>query len=132
MYKQNKKGFTLVEILVVVAVIAVLTAILVPTITSAVVKANAEADACYLRALSAEASIDFLNGKDETEGMVHYTAPHTFTVVNTSAAKTKGFENSAVSVSQDIGSLVITAKYGTKDSHYFAKIAETGKLPSEH
>ena len=130
MYKQNQKGFTLIEILVVVAMIAVLAAILIPTTSSALIKAKAAADATNLRTLAAEAAINYLDGKDETEGLVHYSAPNTFTVCNAPAARTKGYEHTAANVSQDTGSLAITAKYGTKDSSYFAAIAETGKFPS--
>ena len=46
---RNKKGFTLIEMLVVIAIIAVLVAIVIPTVTSATTKAEAAADAANLR-----------------------------------------------------------------------------------
>ena len=47
--KLNKKGFTLMEMLIVVAIIAILVAIAIPTFTSALNKARASADAANIR-----------------------------------------------------------------------------------
>ena len=57
----NKKGFTLIEMLVVIAIIAVLVAIIVPTVSNSTKKAQAATDAANLRSLAAEAAIDYLN-----------------------------------------------------------------------
>ena len=54
MKKMNKKGFTLIEMLVVIAIIAVLVAIIIPTVTSATTKAEAAANAANLRSVKAE------------------------------------------------------------------------------
>ena len=54
MKKMNKKGFTLIEMLVVIAIIAVLVAIIIPTVTSATTKAEAASNAANLRSLKAE------------------------------------------------------------------------------
>ena len=43
MKKNNKKGFTIVELVIVIAVIAILTAVLIPTFTSATEKAKESA-----------------------------------------------------------------------------------------
>ena len=43
MKKSNKKGFTIVELVIVIAVIAILAAVLIPTFSSVVDKANASA-----------------------------------------------------------------------------------------
>lgn len=40
MKKMNKKGFTIVELVIVIAVIAILAAVLIPTFSSVVAKAN--------------------------------------------------------------------------------------------
>lgn len=47
----NKKGFTLIEMLVVIAVIAVLVSIVIPTVTSSTTKAEAAVDAANLRSV---------------------------------------------------------------------------------
>ena len=48
---RNKKGFTLIEMLAVIAIIAVLVAIAIPTVTSATTKAEAAVDAANLRSV---------------------------------------------------------------------------------
>ena len=55
--KLNKKGFTLIEMLVIIAIIAILVAIIVPTVTSATNKAKAATDAANLRSALAEAEV---------------------------------------------------------------------------
>lgn len=49
--KNHKKGFTLIEMLVVIAIIAVLVAIIIPTVTSSTTKAAAAVDAANLRSV---------------------------------------------------------------------------------
>ena len=46
---KNKKGFTLIEMLVVIAIIAVLVSIIIPVVGTATTKAEAAADAANLR-----------------------------------------------------------------------------------
>ncbi len=50
----NKKGFTLMEMLIVVAIIAILVAIAIPTFSSALNKAKIAADIANVRAAYAE------------------------------------------------------------------------------
>lgn len=52
----NKKGFTLIEMLVVIAIIAVLVAIIIPVVVSATTKANAATDAANLRSVLGQAN----------------------------------------------------------------------------
>lgn len=78
MNKMNKKGFTLIEMLVVIAIIAVLVSIIIPTVTSATDKAAAATNAANLRSIKAEIvtavltndttnyDITYTNGKVET------------------------------------------------------------------
>ena len=69
----NKKGFTLIEMLVVIAIIAVLVAIIIPVVSSATDKAAAATNAANLRAIKAEATTDLLNGASDTTGYVKFT-----------------------------------------------------------
>lgn len=50
----NKKGFTLMEMLIVVAIIAVLVAIAIPVFNGALTKSKEAADVANIRALYAE------------------------------------------------------------------------------
>ena len=56
----NKKGFTLMEMLIVVAIIAVLVAIAIPTFSGQLKKANEATDAANIRAAYAEAALNSL------------------------------------------------------------------------
>ena len=51
---QNKKGFTLMEMLIVVAIIAVLVAIAIPVFNGALTKSKEAADVANVRATYAE------------------------------------------------------------------------------
>ena len=63
MKKTNKKGFTLAELLVVVAIIAVLVAIAIPIFTAQLEKAREATDLANIRAAYAEASADLLTNE---------------------------------------------------------------------
>ena len=63
--KLNKKGFTLAELLVVVAIIAVLVAISIPIFTTQLEKARQSTDAANCRALYAEAVVASLDNNGE-------------------------------------------------------------------
>jgi prepilin-type N-terminal cleavage/methylation domain-containing protein len=65
MYKKlNKKGFTLMEMLIVVAIIAILVAIAIPTFTGSLSKAKEATDEANNRALKAIVIADYmLTGK---------------------------------------------------------------------
>ena len=61
---KNKKGFTLIEMLAVIAIIAVLVAIVIPTVTSATTKAEAAVDAANLRSVMGQLN-GMLAGTDQ-------------------------------------------------------------------
>lgn len=50
---KNRKGFTLIEMMAVIAIVAVLVAVVVPTVGKARIKAQAASDAANLRSISA-------------------------------------------------------------------------------
>ena len=57
---RQRKGFTLAELLIVVAIIAVLVAIAIPTFTNQLEKAREATDAANIRALYAEVVAEYL------------------------------------------------------------------------
>ena len=63
---KNKKGFTLIEMLVVIAIIAILVAIVIPVVTSATEKAKEAKDAANIRAAIAEVTTQALSGETVT------------------------------------------------------------------
>ena len=72
--KKNEKGFTLMEMLIVVAIIAVLVAIAIPTFTSSLNKARVATDAANIRAGYASVMLNIL--QDETAGNVTATTTY--------------------------------------------------------
>lgn len=63
---RNKKGFTLIEMLIVVAIIAILVAVSIPVVNNALDRAKHATDAANERAAKAELMIQYLSGSDAT------------------------------------------------------------------
>lgn len=64
---KNRKGFTLMEMLIVVAIIAILVIIAIPTFNSALAKARAATDVANIRSGYAAALVEAMtNGVDKT------------------------------------------------------------------
>ncbi len=72
--KNNKKGFTLMEMLIVVAIIAVLVAIAIPVLSGALEKSREAADAANIRSAYAECSVAALTGEKGTCGTTNKTS----------------------------------------------------------
>ena len=85
--RNNKKGFTLAELLIVVAIIAVLVAVAIPIFTSQLEKSREATDMANLRGAKAEAVAMYLTN-DLAEG-VYVFDPQAGTLKPTSAT---GFE----------------------------------------
>lgn len=60
MHKRSRQGFTLMEMLIVVAIIAVLVAIAIPTFSSSLHKAREATDLANARAYFAELQADYM------------------------------------------------------------------------
>ena len=65
MKKNNKKGFTLAELLIVVAIIAILTAIAIPVFTAQLDKSKLATATANVRSIYAEYVADCLSGEEK-------------------------------------------------------------------
>ena len=69
---RNKKGFTLSELLIVVAIIGVLVAISIPIFTSQLHKAEVATDWANLRGFYAQLQADYMGTEKENEDIKDY------------------------------------------------------------
>ena len=123
---KNKKGFTLIEMLVVIAIIAILVAIIVPTVTSATNKAKFATDAANLRSALAEAEIHHLTA-DDLAGKEHTCTAGTCYTSFTPKATYTGGSTVVIGFSADG---VPSAKIGNYTVEQIGNAANTGKLGS--
>lgn len=139
----NKKGFTLIEMLVVIAIIAVLVAIIIPTISSATTKAAAATDAANMRSLKAQITTSYLSdgvgtGKYITEikadgtvvidtnlypAIKGFTSGDSVTIPDGTA---KSADNWKITFNSTTKAFTVT--YKDKDIAGFAQVAETGSF----
>ena len=73
----NKKGFTLMEMLIVVAIIAILVAIAIPTFNNSLNKARVATDAANIRAAYAEVMVKYLDSADKVTADISDTVTMT-------------------------------------------------------
>ena len=73
--KKNKKGFTLMEMLIVVAIIAVLVAIAIPVLSNNLHKAKVAADWANVRAYYARLQGDYLQTGEYEKQIGQWTYP---------------------------------------------------------
>lgn len=88
--KKNKKGFTLMEMLIVVAIIAVLVAIAIPVLSNNLHKAKVAADWANVRAYYADLQAEYLTTGEIREGIsdsTEYVAMDTLEFSNGTTAK---------------------------------------------
>lgn len=112
----NKKGFTLMEMLIVVAIIAILIAIAIPTFTGQLDKSRQAADLANIRVAYAEATLNALEDKkgDGTGEATSVPMTHTGTFDKVENAK--------------IGEEDIKDKKVTKGKTVTVSIDATGKV----
>ena len=72
--RKNKKGFTLAELLIVVAIIGVLVAISIPIFTAQLEKAREATDLANMRAAKAAAVAEYLDDDSATWSKKYYDA----------------------------------------------------------
>lgn len=94
--RNNKKGFTLAELLIVVAIIAVLVAISIPIFTAQLEKSRDATDEANIRSAYAEVSAAILTDdkKDSADGIVTYK-DGTYSADVSTTGKTAGWSSAA-------------------------------------
>lgn len=112
--KMNKKGFTLIEMLVVIAIIAILVAIVIPVVGNSTEKAKEAKDAANIRSAIAEVTTLALGGDTGATKTVTLSQTGSFDNLGTDATEIGGYAISSfanaktVTVSYDTTKMVIT------------------------
>ena len=119
--KKNNKGFTLAELLIVVAIIAVLVAIAIPVFTTQLEKSRESTDLANVRSAYAECVTDFL-----TNGNKSYAGKS----ITVAAQQTQsGWQGGVSTIGTSIGSQgKITVANHLKPDSYTVKIDKTGAV----
>lgn len=113
MKKMNKKGFTIVELVIVIAVIAILAAVLIPTFSGIVEKANnsaalQEATNAYKEAFALAIADDGVINTDDNAGGENVVNGFTFTWTDEETASVQAKEGFGYTVSLADGKLTVT------------------------
>ena len=113
----NKKGFTIVELVIVIAVIAILAAVLIPTFSGIVDKAKDSATIQEARNLYTEyvGLHDYKTGSPDTDVVIK-TSDNKYVAVVDSSMKTVVYASEAA---------IITANIGITDANY-TLVSKTG------
>lgn len=106
--KENKKGFTLAELLIVVAIIAVLVAISIPIFTSQLEKSREAVDLANMRSAYAECSAAVLSATAPSD-TTNYTYSNTNGVITCIATVTltQNQDNWTGSATPEIGGVTL-------------------------
>lgn len=124
--KTKKRGFTIVELVIVIAVIAILAAVLVPTFTGVIASSKAsaalqEARAAWMDYVAVEA-VDANGALPTADGVIKYTKDGTdyyfevegatFVGKTDAATTTVGEVNYTLTISEGTSSIVATTVQG--------------------
>ena len=90
--KMNKKGFTLIEMLVVIAIIAILVAIVIPVVGNSTEKAKEAKDAANIRSAIAEITTLALSGETDEEKTVTLSQDGAFEYLGEDADSIGGYK----------------------------------------
>lgn len=88
--KLNKKGFTLAELLIVVAIIAVLVAVSVPVFNSKLERSREAVDIANMRAAKVAAAAAYLNDEIDNNKKIYYDA-EAGTIINDGSKPESGY-----------------------------------------
>ena len=125
---RGKKGFTLMEMLIVIAIIAVLVAIAIPVLRAQLDKANAATDEANIRDGYAAAQVMYLDGKITASTSYYLQKDGTIAATGSGDYQCKG-NSSALGLTGDpeVGGVTITGGW-TKDAKITYTFDASGKL----
>lgn len=114
----NKKGFTLMEMLIVVAIIAILVAIAIPTFSGSLAKANAATDLANIRSGFASAQIKAMTETVPTGTKLYLQKDGSVNTTGTGNYACKG-ESTDVSGTKEIGGKDFSLTWSKDNAIYY-------------
>ena len=120
--RENKKGFTLAELLVVVAIVAILVAISIPVFTAQLSKARKATNQANMRAAKAAAIAEYLTSDAEATAEVKYN----YSIESGSVTKVEKSVTADATTSVDIDDASSAVKY----EKFTVKISPSSKTGS--
>ena len=122
MKKNNNKGFTLAELLIVVAIIAVLVAIAIPVFTSQLEKSRESVDASDIRSYYAEITTSMMTMDPKTGGTIQVGGTKSVTIQpwanQTSVEVTVGWKAHQTQTNWQSGDVVVAGVTIGKDTDF--------------
>lgn len=136
--KFNRKGFTIVELVIVIAIIAILAAVLIPTFVYLVDSANASADVQAVRIMNEQLAIDEVtNGKPENVNEALDVLKDAGISANNYTALTSGYviiwdgEINRILLVEENGTVVYPEEYKEREASAQWYILETANSYNE-
>ena len=123
----NKKGFTLIEMLVVIAIIAVLVSIIIPVVGNSTDKAAAATNAANLRAYKASLTTAYLSGDLTVDNTGTTATAQNGTTLPTAPTSEKcGKVEKGVTATFKFENNEFVVTFGTNNIEAFATVAAGG------
>ena len=117
MINSRKKGFTLVELVIVIAVVAVLAAVLIPTFSSLVKKANMSADTQAVRQMNMALVVEGTDNEVDFEKALDVLSKAGYNAFDTLVPVSTGYnfywllEKNTIVLSNDKGEIIFPENY---------------------
>ena len=104
--KQNRKGFTLAELLIVVAIIAVLVAVAIPVFSAQLEKSREATDVANIRSAYAEVVTKYLENPTTSTPTISVKAQQKQAGCQTSPAPVLTYQGNGAQVQMSLGSIL--------------------------
>ena len=116
--KQNRKGFTLAELLIVVAIIAVLVAVAIPVFSAQLEKSREATDVANIRSAYAEVVTKYLENPSATKPTISVTVQQRVNGCQTSPAPVLTYQGNAKQETKSLKSVLAGATTDGTGKYY--------------
>ena len=129
MNKMNKKGFTLIEMLVVIAIIAILVAIVIPVVGNSTEKAKEAKDAANIRSAIAEVTTAALAGDTDYSRTVTLTQTGAFDTMAGDLTEIGGYAIADFGAAGDTAPRTVVVSFSADDNQIVVTVNDVEIQP---